>query len=195
MAEIIEVIQRYEVPTIPEIDLPEEDGEPLESNWHRAQINLLIDVVYQRWHDRQDFFAGGNMFIYYSARQIRQQDYKGPDFFLVKEIDGSYPRQQWVIWEEDGRFPNVIIELLSPTTANEDLGRKKHLYERNFRTPDYFCYDPYEDQLWGWRLVDQRYVPKDGCGVPSWRPGLAHGKENFYTNQDYGCVFLMKAVV
>jgi Uma2 family endonuclease len=158
MSQIIEVVERYEIPDFPDIELPEEDGVPLESNWHRAQIDLLIDIVTYRWRDRKDFFTGGNMFIYYSLRQARDRDYKGPDFFLVKDIDGSYNRQKWVVWEEDGRFPDVIIELMSPSTAHEDLGRKKDLYERTFRTAEYFCYDPDTKELWGWRLMGNQYV-------------------------------------
>jgi Uma2 family endonuclease len=158
MSQIIEVIERYEIPDFPDIELPEEDGVPLESNWHRAQIDLLIDIVTYRWRDRKDFFIGGNMFIYYSLRQARDRDYKGPDFFVVKDIDGSYNRQKWVVWEEDGRFPDVIIELMSPSTAHEDLGRKKDLYERTFRTAEYFCYDPETEELWGWRLVGNEYL-------------------------------------
>lgn len=151
MTRIIEVIQRYEIPEIPEdIELPEEDGEPLESNWHRAQMNLLIDIVYYRWRDRNDFFAGGNMFIYYSLRQARNRDYKGPDFFLVKNIESGHSRPKWVVWEEDGRYPNVIVELMSPTTRHEDLGNKKTLYEQTFKTGNYFCYDPDTEELFGW---------------------------------------------
>lgn len=159
MTEIIEVIERYEVPEFPALDLPEEDGVPLETNWHRAQINLLIDVVTQRWRERKDYFVGGNMFIYYSLRQARNRDYKGPDFFVVRDVDGMAPRGKWVVWEEDGRFPDAIIELMSPSTAAEDLGRKKALYERTFHTPDYFCYDPDADRLHGWRLIDREYTP------------------------------------
>lgn len=157
MSQVIEVVERYILPDFPDIDLPEEDGVPLESNWHRGQINLLIDSVSARWRDRHDFFVGGNMFIYYSAQQARNRDYKGPDFFLVKDVDGRPQRGKWVVWEEDGRLPDVIIELLSPSTAKEDLGSKKRLYERTFRTPDYFCYDPDTGELWGWRLTDNRY--------------------------------------
>jgi Uma2 family endonuclease len=150
---IFEVLERYHLSEFPNAaDLPEEDGEPLETSWHRAEINLLIDIIHQAWQGRQDFYVGGNMFIYFSPRQVRNQDYKGPDFFLVKNVDGSYSRPKWVVWEEGGRFPNVIVELLSPSTANEDLTTKKMLYERTFRTPEYFCYDPFDDQLWGWRL-------------------------------------------
>jgi Uma2 family endonuclease len=160
MSQIIEVVERYEIPDFPDpADFPEEDGVPLETNWHRAQINLLIEVVTHRWRDRQDFFAGGNMFVYYSVHQARNRDYKGPDFFVVKGVDGSYSRGKWVVWEENGRLPDVIVELMSPSTAHEDLGSKKELYERTFRTPEYFCYDPDEHQLWGWRLVGQAYVP------------------------------------
>jgi Uma2 family endonuclease len=149
------------MPEIPDIDLPEDDGVPLASNWHRIQINLLIDIVQYHWRQRQDFFVGGNMFIYYSLQQARRRDYKGPDFFLVKDIDGTYPRQKWVVWQENGRYPDVIIELLSPSTAQEDLGRKKELYERTFRTAEYFCYDPDEERLWGWRLSESGYVALD----------------------------------
>ncbi|MCP4360505.1 MAG: Uma2 family endonuclease [Chloroflexi bacterium] len=122
-------------------------------------MNLLIDVVRHRWRDRQDFFTGGNMFVYYSMNQVRNRDYKGPDFFVVKDIDGSFPRQKWVVWEEDASFPNVIVELMSESTKDEDLGPKKKLYERTFKMPDYFCYDPDGRQLYGWHLEGQRYAP------------------------------------
>lgn len=84
----------------------------MESNWHRIQINLLVDNVRQHWRGRADFFAGGNMFIYYSLRQVRDKDYKGPDFFVVKNVDGTQKRRAWIAWEEDARLPDVIVELL-----------------------------------------------------------------------------------
>ncbi|MER3402131.1 MAG: hypothetical protein C4336_08575 [Armatimonadota bacterium] len=39
------------VPEFPNISLLEEDGEPLESDRHVLQIHLLIDLIYQHWHD------------------------------------------------------------------------------------------------------------------------------------------------
>src|SRR5205807_1485530 len=47
---------------------------------------------------------------------------------------------------------NVIIELLSRTTAEVDRTVKKDLYERTFRTPEYFYFDPATTKLSGWRL-------------------------------------------
>ena len=139
------------VPDLPKIELPSEDGLPLESNWHRIQINQLVDSVRQHWRGQTDFFAGGNMFLYYSMQQVRSRDYKGPDFFVVKNVDGRN-RPAWIVWEENSRFPNVIVELLSPTTATADLGSKKDLYEQTFKTPEYFCYGPETRSLQGWRL-------------------------------------------
>ncbi len=159
MSQVVEVVQRIIVPDPPEYQLPTEDGLPLESNWHRIQINLLVDSTRQHWRGRTDFFVGGNMFIYYSMRQVRNKDYKGPDFFVVKNVDGAQDRPVWIAWEEDNRLPDLIVELLSPSTADEDLGSKKDLYEQRFKTPEYFCYDPDTRALQGWQLEKQRYVP------------------------------------
>jgi hypothetical protein len=63
------------------------------------------------------------------------------------------------VWEEEGRYPNVNVELSSPSTIDVDLRDKKRLYEKTFRTPEYFCYDPGSQQLWGWRLAGDSYVP------------------------------------
>jgi Uma2 family endonuclease len=159
MGQVIEVVERYILPDFPDIDLPEEDGAPLETNWHRMQINLLIDIVKYRWRAHQDFFVGGNMFVYYSLQQVRNRDYKGPDFFLVKNVDGRHDRRKRVVWEEHGRYPDVIVELLSPSTAEEDLGPKKQLYEQTFRTRNYFCYDPDRQRLQGWHMTETGYDP------------------------------------
>jgi Uma2 family endonuclease len=155
---VIEVVQLVEVPDIPEIDLPYDDGEPLESNWHRLQIDLLGDALHQHWQGRTDFFAGGNMFVYYSLEQVRTRDYKGPDFFVVTGVNGSYARDSWIAWKENGRYPDVIVELLSPSTMKQDLGPKKDLYEQVFKTAEYFCVNPEDWSVQGWRLEHMHYV-------------------------------------
>ncbi|HEY1375317.1 MAG TPA: Uma2 family endonuclease [Gemmataceae bacterium] len=150
----------------PPTNLPETDEQPLESPWHRACMNLLIESVEVRLAGRKDFYTGGNMFIYFSARQVRNRDYSGPDFFFVQgpEIDHDRDRLYWAVWDENGRYPDVIIELSSPTTADEDHTTRKTLYERTFQTPEYFIYDPSTQVLEGWRLAKRRYVPIEPNG-------------------------------
>ena len=107
----------WEVPTPPTV-LVFEDGEPLESPRHRSGMNVLIRSVQYALRQRSDFFAGGNMFVYYSQQQVMNRD-RGPDFFVALEVDGSREKA-WITWEEDGRYPDVIVELLSDSTAAVD---------------------------------------------------------------------------
>ena len=149
-----------ETPTPPS-DLIFDDGEPLESPRHRIAMNVLIRSSQQARRDRTDFYAGGNMFVYYSRNQAMNRDFRGPDFFVTLEVDSSRERKAWIVWEEDGRYPDVIVELLSPSTEAVDRGVKKRLYERVFKTPDYFIFDPFDpNSLQGWRLqLGRGYEP------------------------------------
>jgi Uma2 family endonuclease len=137
---------------LPKVELIESDGEPLETLWHFAAISLLMDAIHFHFRQRTNYFVGGNMFLYFSEAQARNRDYRGPDFFYVDQVDLLRRREWWAVWEEDGRYPDVIVELLSHTTAVVDRTVKKDLYERTFRTPEYFCYDPATEMFEGWRL-------------------------------------------
>lgn len=76
-------------PPMPPTDLIFDDGEPMDSDRHRIAMNTLIRSLQQAWDERNDFFVGGNMFIYYSSSQVRNRDFRGPDFFVVLGTDGS----------------------------------------------------------------------------------------------------------
>ncbi len=159
-ATLLESNLNWETPTPPS-DLIFDDGEPLESPRHRIAMNVLIRSCQQARRERTDFYAGGNMFVYYSRNQAMNRDFRGPDFFVTLEVDGSRERKAWIVWEEDGRYPDLIVELLSPSTEAVDRGAKKRLYERVFKTPDYFIFDPFDpNSLQGWRLqLGRGYQP------------------------------------
>lgn len=145
-------------PAPPPTDLIFDDGEPLESNRHRIAMNVLIEAIHRAYQGRNDYFCGGNMFVYYSSEQVQNRDFRGPDFFVTLNVEGDKERQGWVVWQEGGRYPDVIVELMSPSTARQDLGKKKDLYQDVFRTRDYFVYDPFqENSLQGWHL-DQNFI-------------------------------------
>jgi Uma2 family endonuclease len=81
---------------------------------------------------------------------------KGPDFFVVLNTERK-PRKSWVVWEEDGKYPHVIVELLSNSTAKTDRTEKKQIYQEIFRTPDYFWFSPDTLEFQGFHLVDGKY--------------------------------------
>ncbi len=154
---ISDTVER-EIPQ-PPTDLIFDDGIPMESTNHRRNMNVLIRsvVTLMESRNRKDYFVGGNMFIYYSTQQVKNKDYRGPDFLLCLNVDGEKDRLGWVVWEEEGRYPDLIIELMSPSTAKVDQVTKKELYEQTFRTPNYFIYDPVNaDFFKGWDLSGRK---------------------------------------
>lgn len=145
-------------PTLPPSDLPDSDGEPMESPWHVGSGPLLKEsYVASRGGSMLDYYVGVNMFVYYSWQQVRHQDFKGPDVYFVHNADGHKQRRYWAIWDEAGRYPDVIIELLSASTEREDLTHKRQIYEDTFHVAEYFCIAPQVTRIMGWRANNRRY--------------------------------------
>ncbi|MDY6784818.1 MAG: Uma2 family endonuclease [Cyanobacteriota bacterium] len=137
-------------------ELPYDDGIPMETQRHRDQIEILINAL-NSWLDaRDDGYISGNMFVYFSLEQARNQDFRGPDFFAVLGVPKG-ERKSWVVWQE-GKGPDVVIELLSASTAKADKEDKKRIYQNQLRVPEYFWYDPFNPEDWeGFSLYQGRY--------------------------------------
>jgi Uma2 family endonuclease len=150
---------------------------------------LLLKCLEWWWRDRSDFFAAGNLTIYYSPQQCKSEFFRGTDFFVVLGTERK-PRQSWVVWQEGGQYPHVIIEILSDSTAETDRGLKKQIYQDIFRTPDYFWFDPNSFEFQGFQLVGGQYqaleANEQGC---LWSQqlqlflGLENGQLRFFTPQ------------
>jgi Uma2 family endonuclease len=151
-------------------ELVYDDGEPLETEWHTLEYPLLRRLIRQAMAEqgRADFYTGGNMFVYYSVEQARDvseemkkglpwRAFRGPDVFWVGGVDPNRERKAWISWEEGGRLPDVIVELLSPSTAKKDRTEKRDLYARVFHTAEYFLCDPEKGTLEGLRLAGRFY--------------------------------------
>ena len=140
-------------------ELPCDDGIPMETQRHKLQMDLLIDPLAPWLAQRQGGgYVGGNMFVYFSVEQVRNQDYRGPDVFVVLDVAAT-ERKSWVVWEE-GRAPNVVIELLSASTATRDKTEKKRIHQSQMRVPEYVWYDPFNpNDLAGFSLQKGVYEP------------------------------------
>ncbi|MDF5720657.1 MAG: Uma2 family endonuclease [Rhizonema sp. PD37] len=132
------------------------DEPEMESSLHYMQLLLLVTCLEWLWRDRNDYFIGANLTIYFSRQQLRNRDFRGPDFFIVKQTQ-KRPRNAWVVWEEDGKYPNLIIELLSNSTADTDRNLKKNLYQDSFHTSEYFWFSPETLEFAGFRLAGSQY--------------------------------------
>ncbi|MEY2977889.1 MAG: hypothetical protein RLZZ435_2028 [Cyanobacteriota bacterium] len=160
--------------TLPTQDeLPCDDGIPMETQRHKMQMDLLIDTL-EKWIDqREDGYVSGNMFVYFSAAQLRNQDFRGPDFFVTLGVPKK-ERKSWVVWEEE-KAPDLVIELLSESTIEEDKTTKKEIYQTKLRVGEYFWYDPFNPSDWaGFILQHAQYQP------------IALDAQNRYVSQQLG---------
>ncbi len=156
-------------PAFKALDLPFElvvkDGIPMDHFLDPIQLALFRDVVHQLMAERGriDYCIGGNNFVYYSIEQARdvargRPYFRGPDLFFVDRVP-QRPRKAWVSWEEGGRLPDLIVELLSPSTESIDRGEKMDLYARVFRTREYYLFDFDTSTLEAYRLSGLAYRP------------------------------------
>ncbi len=143
---------------MPDTSQLESDEPEMESSLHYLQLALLVSCLDWLWRDREDYFIGANLTVYYSQQQLRNREFRGPDFFVAKNTV-KRPRRSWVVWQEDGKYPDIIIELLSDSTAKVDRQEKKILYQNRFRTPEYFWFSPEDLELAGFRLNGEVYHP------------------------------------
>lgn len=140
-------------------ELPWDDGEPMESPKHLRQMMVLIDALQLRLKDRPDIFVGGNLGLYYSTLQAGHNECRAPDVMVVLDAIPDRQRKSWVVWEENGRGPDVVIEVLSDSTREADLGRKKQIYA-GIGVREYFVFDPLSGEFAGMALDPHR----------AWRP-------------------------
>jgi len=139
----------------PPTNLIFDDRKPLRSNRHRIAMNVLIRSLQQLWSDHNDYFTQGNMFIYYSSTQVRNRNFRGSEFFAVLNVDSNNFKEGWAVWKKNGRYLDMIVELMSSSTAEIDKIIKKDLKNQIFRTSDYFVYNPFDpNSLQGWHLDD-----------------------------------------
>ena len=146
-------------PAVAEVFYPESDGQPMaETDVHRDLMLDLIAMLREYFRDDPHIYISGNLLLYYEEGNPRRS--VAPDVFVVKGIPGDR-RRIYKLWEE-GQPPDVVFELTSRSTRNEDLRTKHELYER-LGVTEYFPFDPLGEYLrpplQGHRLVQDHYVP------------------------------------
>lgn len=144
------------IQSAPTIFYPESDGTPMaETEVHR---DLMIDFIQilKDYFINEDVCVSGNMFMYYVEDDPKKS--VAPDVFVVCGIEKKQ-RRIYRIWEE-GRSPDFILEVASPSTFNDDIGPKRDLYESVLKVKEYFIYDPLGQvvpSFIGYRLIDSVY--------------------------------------
>jgi Uma2 family endonuclease len=143
-----------------ETDYPTTDGRPLaETDWHRQITVDLIEILQARFAADPEVSVSGNLLLFYEPGNRRK--HVSPDVFVVRGVPKG-PRPNYLTWQE-GKGPDLVIEITSRSTQVEDQKAKLALYRDVLHVPEYFLFDPFEDYLvppfQGWRLSDGDYAP------------------------------------
>jgi Uma2 family endonuclease len=159
---------------LPGNDYPTSDGKPMaETDHHRKLMSVLIETLEAWFLSRADTYVSGNLLIFYDKGNKRR--HVSPDVFVVHGVSKGL-RPNYLVWKE--KTPDVVIELTSKTTRNEDTRTKRDLYERVLKVKEYFLFDPFEDYLdpsfQGFRRVRGKFRPIDPIDgrLPSAELGL-----------------------
>ena len=192
-------LPREALPTM--YDLPSEDPEEpgLPDEFHYYQPQLLRETFRPPLYAPERVFVGTDLNLYYDLRQTLW--HKRPDWFAVLGVSRFYDerdlRMSYVIWQERVA-PYLVVELLSPGTEQDDLGRTQRLtgepptkwevYEHILRVPYYVVFSRYTDRLRAFALqgdpvyrevttdAQRLWLPEAGLGLGLWE-GAYQGLE------------------
>ena len=141
---------------------PSSDGRPMAENmWQwRAIHNAAGDIEAVR----PDALVAADILVY---PQRGSRDHRiAPDVLVAFGL-GTHNRSSYLVWKE-GKPPDWVLEVASPSTASRDLDEKRRQYA-GMGVPEYWLFDPQGDlfrrrgeaQLQGLKLVDGEYQAPD----------------------------------
>ncbi|MDE0637163.1 MAG: Uma2 family endonuclease [Candidatus Poribacteria bacterium] len=145
------------IQSAPTIVYPESDGEPMaETEKHRDLMIDFIQMLKHHFESTNDVYVSGNLFIYYEEANPRKSI--SPDVFVVFGVEKKQ-RRTYRTWDE-ANTPDFVLEVASPGTFTEDMGKKKELYASVLAVKEYYIYDPFGQivpSFIGYRLIDGVY--------------------------------------
>ncbi|MDJ0580707.1 Uma2 family endonuclease [Crocosphaera sp.] len=139
-----------------DIIYPSSDGEPVAETYIHLYAILTTLEVLKQYLVGQKATVLANQFMYYSQGLPRMR--VAPDVMIIFNVEPG-GRDNYKIWEEK-EVPQVIFEMTSPGTKNQDQEFKKTLYEQ-LGVKEYWLFDPkgewIPEQLKGYRLRNNIY--------------------------------------
>ncbi len=136
----------------PDIYYPESDGNPMaETDAQFTPLTETVHALQQRYRDRDDVYVSGDLLVYYRMNDNTVR--LAPDVFVVFGID-DHLRSSYIIWREEGKAPDFVLEIASPGTFVRDMTEKRALYAA-LGVTEYWRFDP-TGQLFTPALVGER---------------------------------------
>jgi len=160
-------------------ELPCSDDTPVDNEDQNLLPNVLLFLLSTIWAERLDWYFGVDMAIYHTTGASPRVPVV-PDAFLsvgVERRKGGKSRRSYVVWEEAGVVPILVLEMVSHTPGGE-YEEKRNIYAR-LGVLYYVVYNPEFGQRDGhqlfevYKLVNGVYELQSG--EPFWMPEVGLG--------------------
>ena len=142
--------------TLPDI-FYEEPEPPEDALVQERSVDRIKRLLWERYESWVGVFVSGMVYVCYDRTDGNRR--VQPDCFIAFDVDEEAIRRNlpnyWV-WEV-GKVPDFVIEVASPSTAENDLGHKRDLYAE-LGIAEYWRFDPTGGELYGRPLVGERLV-------------------------------------
>lgn len=121
-------------------ELPSSDDTPVDNVGRRTSRsedqnllpNYLLFLLQVIWQDRWDWYFGADMAIYHTTG-VSPKVPVVPEGFLSLGVPrrkpGNKSRKSYVMWEENGIAPTLVLDMVSRTPGGE-YDEKLAIYER-----------------------------------------------------------------
>ena len=140
-----------------EVIYPDTDGLPLPDGLEQEPYFVYVLGTLKAFLESLDVTVSGNTLIYYVEGDPSFS--VAPDCYIVFGIGRAALlelHRTYRVWEV-GKFPDFVLEIGSPSTADNDLGPKRDLYAR-LGALEYWRYDPTGGEHYGEPLVGEYLV-------------------------------------
>ncbi len=121
-----------------EIIYPEQREDDMgETSIHIKLVTTFLQTLLLFFREREDVFLSANMNLYYE--EGKPNKWYAPDLLIAFGVP-NHERSSYQVWKENV-FPQVIIEIASDKTWDNDIGKKYKDYEQ-FGVEEYYILDP-----------------------------------------------------
>ena len=128
-----------------------------QSVWHGDAVRLATAALHHHFRDRDDVLVAMELVVYYVRGDNRV--WLQPDVQVVFGVEPEGNRSTFKVWEE-GKAPDFVLEVASPSTAENDARHKAQEYLR-IGVREYWRLDPEGTMLGtpleGYRVGGGRY--------------------------------------
>jgi Uma2 family endonuclease len=134
---------------------PESDGKPMSDNTLQAEwIFRIFGNLMNLYRDQPDVFVAANHLIY--PVEGKPKIRVAPDVYVAfgrpKGHRGSYR-----VFDEEGIFPQVIFEVLSPKNTKREMEAKRRACFK-YGAEEFYIYHPKKEELQIWVRGETEFV-------------------------------------